>query len=1296
MKPNQILPRHLVHETQCRQSASLKCGRLFSAGWLLVLVAVLCLSSKSWGQVYTATNHWTGLGGEPLWPVAGNWTNSVVPVPTSLVILTNYGSSGLPGTNGSGAVGAPNIIVSNDTSIASLWIVNTNLTGANGGFHTLQISNGVTLTISNSIGVGQTNILMVTSQSGAAGHWGVDYGAQQPIYGTIQGAGGKLVVIATNGLGSAYTRGNIFVSQGTLGGPLTTDLVNATLDLSGLDEFSCDANHICVAADPGPAPFFYNRPNGTLYLAKTNRIVLWAAGNHQSASLVNQGILAGMLAQNNGGPTPTRMGRIYLGLTNAIFCNTGIGLGIRTCSGWLGFNPSNAPGTSYAYFRDRAGTGRQSTWAIGNRLNASSVQNISGELDFSLGKVDALVGTLGIAVSPVANTEIGTVSFGNGTIDVNVLQCGYQSVAGGGGAQGTLNVSNTAVLKVNSSAVLGGMAGTPVSGNTYFGRINITDGGTVQFLPPAAVTCGIGSASEIRALAGTLQVFSLGTPAAPLTTLQLASATLTVDRGVQSNPNFPIVSVQDLDLSGVNTINVYGTVLVAGQFPLIKYSAIINGSFANLTLGAASPGLIATLVNNVANSSIDLLITASPTSVIAWDGQTNGVDVSLWDIATTPNWQGVKTYLQPGSLVQFDDTATGTTTVNLTTTLQPPTILITNNAKTYTFNGLGLLSGPGNFAKDGSGTLIIANTGANTLTGDALINSGTVQLSGSANRLPTNWLLTFQDVAGAKLDLNGVNQTLGGLTGGGTAGGEIALGSGTLTIPGITGVFPTYAGTISGTGTLIRNGSSIQKLTGASTYSGGTYLTNSSLIVANASGSGLGSGPVVVSTNGLLQIGDGTVDGGVAYPFLTNNNGTITLFPATDYTLTNIIYGSGSLVKAIGNGTTTSITNENFHRGSTLVQQGVLLVSHPRGAGAGTITVGNATATDTYLGLAGDIAVTNAIVLSGKTGAIVPSPVGLNNVSGTNAVTGPITITGSTCWSIGAADGKLTVNGPVINSQAGTLCELFLRGGGEGDLRANLTNPATLKLMLTKTDAGQWTLTGTNTINGRTAINGGKLVVNGALAGSSNVIVQSLATLAGTGFISGAVTNSGVIDLSGDDVLGSLTVSNALLTDSGAMIALDVSTNGNDRIRGLTTLVLDGTLKVVLSGTLPGNAIFKLFDATNYVGTFAGYDLPDISPLTWDTSQLAVDGTLRAAGGAYFTPAITGIAPGAGGSFSISGTGTIVAPFGILTSTNVALPLANWINLGGGTFSNGQFVFTDFSATNAPQRYYRLVTPSPW
>jgi hypothetical protein len=66
----------------------------------------------------------------------------------------------------------------------------------------------------------------------------------------------------------------------------------------------------------------------------------------------------------------------------------------------------------------------------------------------------------------------------------------------------------------------------------------------------------------------------------------------------------------------------------------------------------------------------------------------------------------------------------------------------------------------------------------------------------------------------------------------------------------------------------------------------------------------------------------------------------------------------------------------------------------------------------------------------------------------------------------------------------------------------------------------------------------------------------------------------------------------------------------------------------------------------------------------------------------------------ANSAFQFSFTNTVGALFGVLATTNPALPLGNWTPLGGVTeVSPGQFEFTDPEATSTPCRFYRLRSP---
>ena len=96
-----------------------------------------------------------------------------------------------------------------------------------------------------------------------------------------------------------------------------------------------------------------------------------------------------------------------------------------------------------------------------------------------------------------------------------------------------------------------------------------------------------------------------------------------------------------------------------------------------------------------------------------------------------------------------------------------------NNASTaYS----GVMSGTGGLTKAGTG--IFTLSGANTYTGATAINAGTLRVAGGAAIADTS-AVTLANVAGAILDLNGTNETIGSLAGGGAAGGNVTLGAGT-------------------------------------------------------------------------------------------------------------------------------------------------------------------------------------------------------------------------------------------------------------------------------------------------------------------------------------------------------------------------------------------------------------------------------------------------------------------------------------------------------------------------------------
>jgi autotransporter-associated beta strand protein len=85
---------------------------------------------------------------------------------------------------------------------------------------------------------------------------------------------------------------------------------------------------------------------------------------------------------------------------------------------------------------------------------------------------------------------------------------------------------------------------------------------------------------------------------------------------VSGTPIAALNASGSLSASGITTINISGYGFTAGQFPLIQYTGTPLANLDGFRLGALPIGLAASLINNTANNSIDLLVTA--VSALPW------------------------------------------------------------------------------------------------------------------------------------------------------------------------------------------------------------------------------------------------------------------------------------------------------------------------------------------------------------------------------------------------------------------------------------------------------------------------------------------------------------------------------------------------------------------------------------------------------------------------------------------------------------------------------------------------------
>jgi hypothetical protein len=180
-----------------------------------------------------------------------------------------------------------------------------------------------------------------------------------------------------------------------------------------------------------------------------------------------------------------------------------------------------------------------------------------------------------------------------------------------------------------------------------------------------------------------------------------------------------------------------------------------------------------------------------------------------------------------------------------------------------------------------------------------------------------------------------------------------------------------------------------------------------------------------------------------------------------------------------------------------------------------------------------------------------------------------------------------------------------------------------------------------------------------------------------TGAVGGSIDTSTGGTVSPGVSIGTLTVTNEATLLGTTLMELDRSGPPISDKLIAKTIRLGGTLKIrVLAGALQSGDTFDLFD-----GAITDEGVSFVAPesVQFDTPMLAVDGTIKVTG-APVSPSIGGIKAEPGnGTVDIDGTvGTAFATYHVLTSPDVAAPLATWIPVATNVFgADGSFRFTN-------------------
>ncbi|MFH1980223.1 MAG: autotransporter-associated beta strand repeat-containing protein, partial [Pseudomonadota bacterium] len=679
--------------------------------------------------------------------------------------------------------------------------------------------------------------------------------------------------------------------------------------------------------------------------------------------------------------------------------------------------------------------------------------------------------------------------------------------------------------------------------------------------------------------------------------------------------------------------------------------SLTNGTFTaasgtlDLVIGQSSGGTLGTTggvvtgvgtVNASGGSSADIFNIA----ISGFDSLTGGGGGDNFNLAGVSLAGGIT-----GGGADTISLTTGTGTVSGAVTLGGNTTISVDGTQ-LTLSGVISESG-GNYGitKNGAGTLGLTNT-ANTFSGAVAIDAGKLSVAALANIGAQSSLGTGATTPGITIGGTGAGTlsytgntastnraiTLGNdgtilvttsgqtltLTGGADNAGNL------LTVGGAGNTSFTTA-KITGAGGLTKSDAGTLTLGFANDYTGATSISGGVVKVQNATslgttgtGTTLTAGAIAIDGSNLsiaealsLQ-GDGISSGGALVNLANVNtlSGGITLTGATQINSNagqlrlSEITGTGNQLTVSGSGITQVLAGLNTGAGGSLVKSGTGELWMQSASDYEGVT--NVNSGSLYLTNNASLGTTagNTVVSSGATVAIsasgltVAEPItiegsgvfsagALRNISGNNALTGGITLTGAT--KIDSNGGTLTISTGNITGAGQALTVI---GAGNTTISSVL---GTTSGTLTKQGTGTLTLSGTNTYTGLTTVSAGTLAVadNAGLGGTG----------AGTTVASGATL---AIDGSGLSIAEDFGVQGTGVSSGGAIRNL----GNNNSITG--DIVLEGSSKIgVDGGTLTLGTIdggYSLNIATNaggiVLGAVGGTPLTDLT-ITGATAALS-------------------------------------------------------------------------------------------
>ncbi|EEC0435949.1 autotransporter outer membrane beta-barrel domain-containing protein [Salmonella enterica subsp. enterica] len=806
--------------------------------------------------------------------------------------------------------------------------------------------------------------------------------------------------------------------------------------------------------------------------------------------------------------------------------------------------------------RDNAAIDAHGTFNLADADDSFTVNTVLEDVDANSGwDGQSLTKTgAGTLILNAENTYTGGTTISGGTLVASNVE-----------ALGSGDVTNDAVLELNSGGdfdnaisgsgqvvksgdetlALSGInsytGGTTISGGTLIAS-NVEALGTGDVTDNAVLELNTGG-DFANNIGGSGQVVKSGDDALTLSGANSYTGGTIISGGTLVATNVEALGTGDVTDNATLELNTGGTFdnAISGSGQVVKSgdkTLTLSGTNSYSGATTISGGtLIATHVNALGTGAIDnrasLLLDAS--------GQFTVTDLTTESGGNTEI--GAGSTLQATTLTQKSDS---TLTINLNSNTVDPVIHAASQvslAGTLDITGVGdvLDSDPASTDDLDTFTLIASDktiagdfekltvAGMDADLADFITVDGRIDDTGKQYELTTA-LTWYADRDDAVTDAHGTfNLT--------NADGSFAVNTVLENVDAT--LDPASATGWDGT-SLIKQGAGTLILNAENTYTGGTTISGGTLVATNVDA--LGSGDVTDDATLELNTG-GTFD--------------------------NAISGSGQVVKS-GDDVLT-LSGANSYSGGTLISDGTLVASNVEALGTGDVT-DNAVL---ELNTGGDF--DNAISGSGQ---VVKSGDETLTLSGTNSYTDGTLISGGT---LVATNVEALGTGDVTNNAT-----LELNTGGD------FTNNISGSGQVVKSGDDTLTFSGANSYTGGTTISGGTLVATNVEAlGSGDVTDNAVLELNTGGDFDNAISGSGQVEKSGDDVLtlsGANSYSGGTLISDGTLVATNVEALGTGDVTDDATLELNtsGTFDNVISGSgqvvKSGDKTLTLSGSNTYTG----------------------------------------------------------------------------------------------------------------